>query len=35
MRIREVKDDLLLFVVVIGPHNNPNVFLTEEMRNRL
>ncbi|OAX38104.1 hypothetical protein K503DRAFT_783152 [Rhizopogon vinicolor AM-OR11-026] len=34
MRIREVKDDLPLFVVVFGPHGNPNVFLTEEMRSR-
>ncbi|OJA10519.1 hypothetical protein AZE42_01722 [Rhizopogon vesiculosus] len=34
MRIREAKDGLPLFVVVFGPHGNPNVFLTEEMRSR-
>ena len=34
MRIREVKDDSPLFVVVFGPHGNLNVFLTEEMRSR-
>ena len=34
MCIREVKDDLPLFVVVFDPHGNPNVFLTKEMRSR-
>ncbi|OAX31101.1 hypothetical protein K503DRAFT_806373 [Rhizopogon vinicolor AM-OR11-026] len=32
MRIREVEDEWPLSVVVFGPHGNPNLFLTEEMR---
>ncbi|OJA10266.1 hypothetical protein AZE42_10442 [Rhizopogon vesiculosus] len=34
MRIREVEDDFPLLVTVFGPHGDPNVFLTEEMRGR-
>src|SRR6266481_3523847 len=34
MCIRDVKNDLPLFVVVFDPYGNPNVFLTEEMRSR-
>ncbi|OAX34355.1 hypothetical protein K503DRAFT_785834 [Rhizopogon vinicolor AM-OR11-026] len=33
-RIREVEDDLPLFVVMFGPHGNPSVSMTEEMRSR-
>ncbi|OAX42547.1 hypothetical protein K503DRAFT_797022 [Rhizopogon vinicolor AM-OR11-026] len=33
MRIREVEDELPLFVAMFGLYGNPNVFLTEEMGN--
>ena len=32
--MKEVEEDLPLFRAVFGPHDNPNVFLTEEMRSK-
>jgi hypothetical protein len=32
--MKEVEEDLPLFRAVFSPHDNPNVFVTEEMRSR-
>jgi hypothetical protein len=32
--MKEVEGDLPLFRAVFSPHDNPNIFLTEEMRSR-
>jgi hypothetical protein len=32
--MKEVEEDLPLFRAVFGPHDNPNVFLTAEMKRR-